>query len=103
MRRTEDIAAAFESFDGRVEAVYIVGDAFASANRLRISTFALAARLPTVCVQRDYIEVGGLLSYGPNFPDLCRRAAGYAERSCVGPNPPTCRSNSQPNSTWSST
>ena len=87
MRRTEDIAAAFELFDGRVEAVYVVGDAFASANRLRISTFALAARLPTVCVQRDYIEVGGLLSYGPNFPDLCRRAAGYADKILRGAKP----------------
>jgi len=87
MRRTEDIATAFEAFDGRVEAVYIVGDAFASANRLRISTFALAARLPTVCVQRDYIEVGGLLSYGPNFPDLCRRAAGYADKILRGAKP----------------
>ena len=87
MRRSEDIAAAFESFEGRVEAVYIVGDAFASANRLRISTFALAARLPTVCAQRDYIEAGGLLSYGPNFPDLCRRAAGYADKILRGAKP----------------
>jgi hypothetical protein len=36
MHRAEDIAAAFEAFDGRVEAVYVVGDAFASANRVRV-------------------------------------------------------------------
>jgi putative ABC transport system substrate-binding protein len=87
MRRAEDIAAAFESFDARVEAVYVVGDAFASANRVRISTFGLATRLPTMCGQRDYVEVGCLLSYGPNFPDLCRRAAGYADKILRGAKP----------------
>jgi putative ABC transport system substrate-binding protein len=87
MRRAEDIAAAFEAFDGRVEAVYVLGDAFASTNRIRISTFALASRLPTMCAQRDYIEVGGLMSYGPNFPDLCRRAASYADKILRGAKP----------------
>ena len=37
MQRAEDIAAAFEAFDGRVEAVYVVGDAFASANRIALT------------------------------------------------------------------
>jgi putative ABC transport system substrate-binding protein len=87
MRRADDVASAFESLKGRAEAVYVVGDAFASAHRIRISTFALAARLPTMCGQRDYIEVGGLMSYGPNFPDLNRRAAGYVDKILRGAKP----------------
>jgi hypothetical protein len=38
-----------------------------NAQRLRINTFALAARLPTMFSQRQYLEVGGLMSYGPTF------------------------------------
>ena len=72
---------------GRAEAVYIISDSFANANRIRINTFALAARLPTMYAQRDYVEVGGLMSYGPNYPDLNRRAAGYVDKILRGAKP----------------
>jgi ABC-type uncharacterized transport system substrate-binding protein len=56
-------------------------------NRVRINTFALAARLPTMYVQREYLEVGGLMSYGPNYPDLNRRAADYVDKILRGARP----------------
>jgi hypothetical protein len=46
----------------------------------RINTLALAARLPTIYYFREYVEVGGLMSYGPNIPDLFRRAADYVDK-----------------------
>jgi putative ABC transport system substrate-binding protein len=67
-------------------------------HRLRINTFALAARLPTMYVQREYIEAAGLMSYGTNYPDLNRRAADYVDKS-----PATSRSSSRPSSNSSLT
>jgi putative ABC transport system substrate-binding protein len=58
-----------------------------TANRLRISTFALAARLPTITATRDQIEAGGLISYGPNVPDLWRRAAELVDKILRGAKP----------------
>jgi putative ABC transport system substrate-binding protein len=87
IRRTEDIAPALESLKGRAEALYVVGDPLANLNRIRINTFALVARLPTIYVQREYVEAGGLLSYGPKYPDLNRRAADYVDKILRGAKP----------------
>jgi putative tryptophan/tyrosine transport system substrate-binding protein len=48
---------------------------------------ALAARLPTISYFREYVEVGGLMSYGPNIPDLFRRAADYVDKILRGAKP----------------
>jgi len=48
---------------------------------------ALAARLPTMHGIRDYVEAGGLMSYGTNFPDLFRRAADYVDKILRGTKP----------------
>jgi putative ABC transport system substrate-binding protein len=74
IRCAEDIAAALEGLKGRVQALYTTGDPLMNAQRLPINTFALAARLPTMFSQRQYLEVGGLMPYGPNFLDLNRRS-----------------------------
>jgi putative ABC transport system substrate-binding protein len=87
IRRTEDIAPALESLKGRVDALYVVGDPLANVNRVRINTFALVARLPTIYVQREYVEAGGLMSYGPNFPNMFRRAADYVDKILRGAKP----------------
>ena len=65
----------------------MVGDPLFNANRIRINTFALSARLPTVHPFRELVEAGGLMSYGPNVPDLFRRAAGYVDRILRGAKP----------------
>jgi putative ABC transport system substrate-binding protein len=56
-------------------------------HRVRINTLALTARLPTINVGREFVEAGGLMSYGPNFPDLFRRAADYVDKILRGAKP----------------
>ena len=70
IRRAEDIGPAFEGAKGRMDALYVAADPLANSNRVPINTLALAARLPTMYGVRDYVEAGGLMSYGPNIADL---------------------------------
>ena len=84
IQRAEDIQPAFEVLKERAELLYVVGDPLTNFNRMRINTFALIARLPTMFPQREYLEAAGLMSYGPNFPDLNRRAADYVDKILRG-------------------
>jgi putative ABC transport system substrate-binding protein len=87
IRRAEDIAPAIEALKGRAEALYVCGDSLTGANRIRINTLAQGARLPTMYALREFVEAGGLLSYGPNFPDLWRRAADFVDKILRGAKP----------------
>src|SRR5271166_3902305 len=87
IRRAEDIAPAFETLKDRVDALYVCGDALVNTNRIRINTLAVGARLPTMHGFREYVQAGGLMSYGPNFPDLFRRAAEYVDKILRGAKP----------------
>ena len=87
IRRTEDIAPAFASLKGAGDALYVTPDALMTTNRIRVNTFALAARLPTMYSSREYVEAAGLISYGPNFPDLFRRAGDYVDKILRGARP----------------
>ena len=87
IRRAEDIAPAFEALRGRADALYVVADPLISSNRTNINTLASAARLPTMHGVRDYVEAGGLMSYGPNFQDLFRRAAEFVDKILRGTRP----------------
>jgi putative tryptophan/tyrosine transport system substrate-binding protein len=82
--RPEDIAPAFERLDGRADAVYLPTAPVVLTNRTRINTLALAARLPTMYSGQEYVESAGLMSYGPNRPDLFRRAAEYVDKILRG-------------------
>jgi putative ABC transport system substrate-binding protein len=53
----------------------------------RINTLALGGRLPTMHGVREYVEAGGLMSYGANFPDLFRRAAELVDKVLRGSRP----------------
>jgi ABC-type uncharacterized transport system substrate-binding protein len=64
-----------------------VGNALTVANRTRINTLALGARLPTIFTSRNQAQAGGLMSYGPNIPDLFRRAANYVDKILRGAKP----------------
>jgi len=86
IRRAEDIAPAFEALKG-AEALYVCGDPLVSANRVRIVTFALTARLPTMYDHRGHVEAGGLMCYGPNFPELWRRTAEMVDKILRGARP----------------
>jgi putative ABC transport system substrate-binding protein len=87
IRLTDDIAPMFLSLKGRAQALYVVGDPLMNFNRVRINTFALVVRLPTMYVQREYVEAAGLMSYGANYPDLNRRAADYVDKILRGTKP----------------
>ena len=87
VRRPEDIAAAFEAFKGRAEALYVCNDPLVTTNRTRINTLASGIRLPTMYNVREFVEAGGLMSYGPNFLDLFRRAADFADKILRGAKP----------------
>jgi putative ABC transport system substrate-binding protein len=87
IRRAEDIAPAFEAFKGRADALYVPPDPLITSNRVRIHTLALHARLPTMHGFRELVEAGGLMSYGPNQPDLYRRAADLVDKILRGTKP----------------
>jgi putative tryptophan/tyrosine transport system substrate-binding protein len=87
IRRTEDITAAFAAFKGKVDALYVAPDALLNTNRMRINTLALAARLPTMYGARENVEAAGLISYGPSFTDLFRRAGDYVDKILRGTRP----------------
>jgi putative ABC transport system substrate-binding protein len=87
IRRAEDIAPAFEALKPQADALYVVTNALIFTHRIRINTLALAARLPTMHSVRAYVEAGGLISCGPNYPDLFRRAADYVDKILRGTKP----------------
>ncbi len=87
IRRAEDIAPAFEALKGRAEALYIPFDPLTNSNRVRINTLALGAQMPTLYSVGENVKAGGLMSYGPNRPDLYRRAADYVDKILRGAKP----------------
>ena len=88
IRRAEDITLAFEALvERRAQALYVMPDALVITNRARIHTLAMGMRLPTMYGSRDYVEAGGLMSYGPNYPNLFRRAAEYVDKILRGAKP----------------
>jgi putative tryptophan/tyrosine transport system substrate-binding protein len=68
-------------------ALLIVADPLLITERERIAAFAMARRLPSISAYRQYPEVGGLMSYGPSYSDLFRRAASYVDRIARGEKP----------------
>jgi putative tryptophan/tyrosine transport system substrate-binding protein len=69
------------------DALYVTTDALLNANRLRINTLALGARLPSIHEFREFVEAGGLMSYGPNLASMFRRAAELADKILRGTKP----------------
>jgi putative ABC transport system substrate-binding protein len=87
IRRAEDIVHAFEALKDRADALYLCPDQVMNTNRTRINILAVGARLPTMYALREYVEAGGLMSYGPNTLDQFRRAAGYVDKILRGAKP----------------
>ncbi|MFL6798523.1 MAG: ABC transporter substrate-binding protein [Xanthobacteraceae bacterium] len=84
---SQDIARAFESLAGRVEALYVTPNPIMFVNQIRINTLAIGARLPTMYSVREYVETGGLISYGPNWPHMWRHAADFVDKVLRGAKP----------------
>jgi len=87
IRRAEDIAPAFDLLKGRADALFVVTEPLAASHRAQIGTLALNAHLPTILGTREYVEAGGLMSYGPNYADLYRRAADLVDKILRGTKP----------------
>jgi putative tryptophan/tyrosine transport system substrate-binding protein len=87
LRGARDIAPAIEALKGGADALYVCTDSLTTTNRLLIITSVQAARLPTIFGARENVGVGGLMSYGPSFPDLFRHAAEYVDKILRGAKP----------------
>ena len=87
IRQAEDIGPAFEALGGRADALFVSQDALTVANGTRIITLALGARLPTFFGARNFVQAGALMSYGPDFPALFRRAAELVDKILRGAKP----------------
>jgi putative tryptophan/tyrosine transport system substrate-binding protein len=87
IRRAEDIAPAFEALRDRADALYLCPDPLMNTNRTRINILAVGARLPTIHGVREYVEAGGLMSYGVNTPNQFRRVADFVDKILRGAKP----------------
>jgi ABC-type uncharacterized transport system substrate-binding protein len=85
----EEIERAFAAFDKQgIQGLIATTDAvFFFAQRERIAELALVRRLPTMFSQREYVEAGGLMSYGENLSDFFRRAAVFVDKIFKGAKP----------------
>ena len=87
IRRAEDIASAFDALKGQVDALYVTENALIFTNGKTISTLALNVQLPTTCSNANIARAGALMSYGPDFPALFRRAAEIVDKILRGTKP----------------
>jgi putative ABC transport system substrate-binding protein len=87
VRGTEDFAPALDALKGRAEALYVCSDPLLTTNRAGINALALGVQLPTMHGFREFADAGGLMSYGPSFPDLFRRAGDYVDKILRGAKP----------------
>jgi putative ABC transport system substrate-binding protein len=87
IQRAEDIAPSIDALKGRADALYVCTDPLLTTNRIGINTLAMGARLPTMHAYQEYVEAGGLISYGPSFPVMFRRAAEFVDKILRGAKP----------------
>jgi putative tryptophan/tyrosine transport system substrate-binding protein len=88
VRKPEDIAPAFNAASGQHADALMVGvDALTQENRTLIAKLAADHRLPAIYVSKEYVDAGGLVAYGPSYPDLYRRAAIYLDKIFRGTSP----------------
>jgi len=87
IQRAGDIPLAFTALKTQADALYVVPDSLTTANRTSIITLALGARLPTMFNEREFVQVGGLMSYGTNNSERFRRAADYVDKVLRGTKP----------------
>jgi putative tryptophan/tyrosine transport system substrate-binding protein len=83
----QDIAPAVAALGNKADALYVVSDALIAANRAQIIRLTLSQHLPTIFSYDDYVDAGGLMSYGPNFADLFKRAASMVDKILHGTKP----------------
>ena len=87
LRTADDIAPALAALTGRVDGLYVLSEPLVNANRAQILETVMAAKIPTIFGFREFVDAGGLMSYGANFPDLFRRAADFTDKILRGAKP----------------
>jgi len=84
----KDIEIAFrEASKGRAEAVLMLVSPVLNTQRTRIVDLAVKSRVPVVYGQQEFVEAGGLMTYGVSLTDLFRRAATYVDKILKGRKP----------------
>jgi putative tryptophan/tyrosine transport system substrate-binding protein len=87
-RNADDFEPAFQAAsDNHADALVLFPEPIGLINRTRVVSLGAAHRLPTMYPQRDFVDVGGLISYGPSHPALFHRAAYYVDRILKGARP----------------
>ena len=86
--RAEELDRAFSAVTKqRAQALVLSVGTVGFANRGQIASFAQRNRLPSMYAQSEYVDAGGLMSYGPSLPDMSRRAATYVDKILKGTKP----------------
>jgi putative tryptophan/tyrosine transport system substrate-binding protein len=87
IRRAEDIAPAIDTSKGRADALYVCADSVTNTHRIGLNILAVGARLPTMYSFREFVDAGGLMSYGPDTLGQLRRAAEIVDKILRGTKP----------------
>jgi len=87
VREAEDFAGAFERVRRQAQAVLVHGDPLTLQNRVQIIALAAKHRLPAMYNLLDFVDSGGLMAYGPDFPALFQRSADYVDKILRGAKP----------------
>jgi putative tryptophan/tyrosine transport system substrate-binding protein len=99
VRRANDLPGAFAAMtDWRADGLVTLADAMLASNVDRVVELTLKSKLPAVYPEAELVAAGGLASYGPNLPDLFRRAASYVDKILKGPRQAIFPSSSRPSS-----
>jgi putative ABC transport system substrate-binding protein len=87
-RTGADVESAFSAMArAQAQAVLVFSSAFLTAERKHVTELAMRHRLPTMFSQREFVDAGGLMSYGPDYDDLFRRSAIYVDKILKGARP----------------
>jgi ABC-type uncharacterized transport system substrate-binding protein len=87
IQTADDIDAAMATLTSQTDALYVYSEPLTNANKSKIIKAATAAKIPTIFGFREFVDAGGLISYGPNFMDLFRRAAEFTDKILRGAAP----------------
>jgi putative ABC transport system substrate-binding protein len=86
VRNATELESAFQAARQRRPRALMLPNTIVIAYGKQIVDFAAKNRLPLVYDTREFVEDGGIMSYGPTFPDMWRRAAGYVDKILKGAN-----------------
>ncbi|OKO74197.1 hypothetical protein AC629_35455 [Bradyrhizobium sp. NAS80.1] len=87
IQTAKDIEAALATLAGQTDALYVFSEPLTNSNRDKIVKAATEAKIPTIFGFREFVDAGGLISYGPNFIDLFVRAAEFTDKILKGATP----------------